>query len=259
MQKTIGFIGGGRIVRIFIEAMHRQGALPTSIVIYDPQMDILKKLQSSYPEAPIRVGSLQDVAAQDIVFLAVHPPQMAEVCKAIAGFIKPVSIVVSLAPVWTSEKLASILSTRRLVRMIPNAASYMNSGYNPVWFSASIEKSEKNHLVDSFKIFGYCPEVEEEKLEAYAIITAMGPTYLWPQLEELHRLGLEFGLSEEEVVTGMKGMLANTVELLYDSGLDYDSVVDLIPVKPLGESEADFRAAYRTKLSGLYKKLKGIA
>jgi hypothetical protein len=33
--------------------------------------------------------------------------------------------------------------------------------------------------------------------------------------------------------------------------------MDLIPLKPLGEDEADIRNAYRTKLTGLYRKLKG--
>ena len=34
-------------------------------------------------------------------------------------------------------------------------------------------------------------------------------------------------------------------------------VMDLVPVKPLGEDEAAIRNAYRTKLTGLYQKLKG--
>jgi len=85
----------------------------------------------------------------------------------------------------------------------------------------------------------------------------MGPTYLWPQLNELHKLALEFGMTEEETVAGMKAMVANTVDLLYNSGLDYEQVVDLIPVKPLGEHEDEIRNIYRTKLTGLFNKLTG--
>lgn len=33
--------------------------------------------------------------------------------------------------------------------------------------------------------------------------------------------------------------------------------MDLVPMKPLGEEEAVIRNAYRTKLTGLYRKLKG--
>lgn len=256
-MKTLGFIGAGRIVRIFIEAFSRQQKLPDKIVVSDPNRDVIKKLQHDYPEASIVASSPQDVAAQDIVFLAVHPPQLGEVCKEIAGFIKTSAIVISLAPVVKSEKLAAMLGTQRLVRIIPNAASFMNTGYNPVWFSQYIGETEKNLLTELFRVFGACPEVDEDKLEAYAIVTAMGPTYLWPQLNEMHKLGLEFGLSEEETREGMKAMVINTIDLLYDSGLEYKDVVDLIPVKPLGESEQTFREIYRTKLTGLYNKFSG--
>ena len=85
-----------------------------------------------------------------------------------------------------------------------------------------------------------------------------GPTYLWPQLDELHKLGLEFGLTEDELVCGIQKMTRNTIDLLYNSGLDYEKVMDLIPVKPLDESEEMFRELYHLKLSSLYKKLKGL-
>ena len=104
-----------------------------------------------------------------------------------------------------------------------------------------------------FSVLGECPEVNEDKLEAYAIITAMGPTYLWPQVHELHEPALDFGLTEQETIAGMKAMVANTMDLLYETGLSYEEVVDLIPVKPLGDHEAQFQDIYRTKLSSLFR------
>jgi pyrroline-5-carboxylate reductase len=52
-------------------------------------------------------------------------------------------------------------------------------------------------------------------------------------------------------------MLKGAIETIDESGLSPDEVMDLIPVKPLGEDEAAIRNAYRTKLTGLYQKLKG--
>ena len=64
-------------------------------------------------------------------------------------------------------------------------------------------------------------------------------------------------MSEEDTGAGMKAMAANTIDLLYDSGMSYEQVVDLIPVKPLGEHEEEIRNIYRTKLTGLHNKLTG--
>jgi pyrroline-5-carboxylate reductase len=44
---------------------------------------------------------------------------------------------------------------------------------------------------------------------------------------------------------------------MYRSGLTPEKIMDLIPVRPLGEEEANIRNLYRSKLGGLFKKLKG--
>ena len=259
-MRTLGFIGGGRITRIFLQAFQNKGVELGKIVVSDPNKEILGKLTVDFSGLNVTAGSNIEAASQEVVFLAVHPPVMKEVLPEIAGPVQSAQVVVSLAPVFTAEKLSALLGGyNKLVRMIPNAATFVNAGYNPVWYSKYIGETEKNLLKELFDVLGDCPVVDEDKLEAYAIVTAMGSTYLWPQLNELHTLAREFGLDEEETISGMKAMVANTIELLYDSDLSYDEVVDLIAVKPLGDSETDFRNSYRTKLSGLFKKLKGSA
>ena len=44
-NKSVGFIGGGRIVRIFLEGWKRANALPAKIVVSDCSADALAKLK----------------------------------------------------------------------------------------------------------------------------------------------------------------------------------------------------------------------
>ena len=44
-NKTIGFIGGGRITRIFLEGWKRGGVLPNRIVVSDCNAETLAKLK----------------------------------------------------------------------------------------------------------------------------------------------------------------------------------------------------------------------
>ncbi len=257
-MKTIGFIGGGRITRIFLQAFQNKGVQGAKIVVSDPNEEALTKLTAAYAGLNVTTGANIEAAGQEIVFLAVHPPVLKEVLPEIAEAVQNAGAVVSLAPVFKAEKLSAMLNGyKKLVRMIPNAGTFINKGYNPVWFSEYIGETEKNLLKELFAVLGDCPEVDENKFEACAIVTAMGQTYLWPQLNELHKLALEFGMSDEETIAGIKAMVANTIDLLYDAGLTYDQVVDLIPVKPLGEQEEQIRDIYRTKLTGLHNKLSG--
>ncbi len=112
-------------------------------------------------------------------------------------------------------------------------------------------------MLDLLTALGQCPEVADEKLEAYAILTGMGPTYLWFQFYELAELGRSFGLTGSEVEQGLAAMVGGAVKTMVESGLSAAQVMDLIPVKPLGEEEPAIRQAYRSRLEALYARLKG--
>ena len=99
-------------------------------------------------------------------------------------------------------------------------------------------------------------KVREDSLEAFAILTGMGPTYIWFQLVELMRHAETFGLGAKEAEEATYQMVAGAAKTLHESGLSAEDVIDLIPVKPLAEDEETIRAIYRTKLPALYRKLK---
>ena len=139
--------------------------------------------------------------------------------------------------------------------MIPNAPAILGEGFNPIAFAAGIGPELKKELLGWFKALGECPEVPDEQLEAYAILTAMGPTYFWYQFAELEKLGTSFGLDEQATRRALTQMLHGGVKAFFDSGMRADEVIDLIPVKPLETSEEEVREAYQTRLRGLYDKL----
>ena len=256
--KSMGFIGGGRITRIFLEALNRKKMLPATVVVSDASGEVLQKLKEKFLKIQTAQGDSAKAAGQDLVFLALHPPAIGGGLAEIKATLKPGAVLVSLAPRFTIKVLSEGLGGfDRIVRMIPNAPSIVGEGYNPVAFGPGITTKEKEDLSRLFKKLGDCPQVDEEKLEAYAIITAMGPTYLWFQLYELMELGKSFGLTDKQAWKGIKKMLKGALETIDESGLSPDEVMDLIPVKPLGEDEAMIRNAYRTRLTGLYQKLKG--
>jgi pyrroline-5-carboxylate reductase len=115
------------------------------------------------------------------------------------------------------------------------------------------EKAEISGLLTPL---GDCPEVAEEKLEAYAVLSAMGPTYFWFQLQALREVAAGFGLSPEEIAPAMKRMVCGGTRTLLESGLSAAEVMDLIPVKPLIEMETQVNEMYRTRLPAIYQKIK---
>lgn len=255
-NKTIGFIGGGRITGIFLERWKRANILPGKIVVNDCNPETLAKLKARFPGVET-VATSNAAASQDIVFLAVHPPVMADVARSIESILKPDALVVSLAPKFTIAKLTELLGGfGRLARVIPNAPSLIGAGFNPVAFSKVLSTADKADMSELLAPLGDCPEVAEEKLEAYAVLSAMSPTYLWFQLQALREVAAGFGLSDAEIAPALKRSVCGATRTLLESGLTPAEVLDLIPVKPLAEMEAHVTEMYRTRLPAIHQRIK---
>ncbi len=254
---TLGFIGGGRITRIILQAFKNKSVKFESIKVFEPNSETSSELQRQFPELAI-ADSPGIPAGQDLVFLAVHPPVMMESLSNIKEAVTESTIVVSLAPKITLEKMASVISEAKLVRMIPNATSYINKGYNPISFSASINNDEKTSLLNLLKALGKTLEVKETELEGYAIVSAMLPTYFWFQWKKMEEIAVQIGFSETESKRIIRGTLMRALKLFYKSELSSDEVIDLIPVKPIGDHEEEIESILQTKLLGLYEKIKPL-
>jgi pyrroline-5-carboxylate reductase len=255
-MKAIGFIGGGRITAVLLQGWHRAGRLPEKIIVSDTSSEVLDRLKAEFPEVETTPDNVRS-AGQDFVFMALHPPAARAALTSLTGALKREAVVVSLAPVLRFEELSNRLGGfRRLARMIPNAPSTIGQGYNPTCYSADVGEPERRTLKLLFDPLGAHPEVPEEQLEAYAVLTAMGPTYLWHQWQVLRELGVDFGLSATDVDLGLLRMIEGAARMLLDTGLSGSEVMDTIPIKPLAESEAQIAAIYHDKLAPLYLKLK---
>lgn len=255
-DKSIGFIGGGRVTSILLSGWRRAEAMPGKVTVFDCNQEALTALQANTPGIET-TSDMAAAASQDVVFLAVHPPVIKDVLPQLKPHLQAGTVLVSLAPKFTIAKLSEMLGGfDRIVRMIPNAPSVVGKGLNPLAFAPAIEGDDREAVFQMLQPLGDCPEVPEEQLEAYAIIAAMGPTYFWPQLYELKSLAESFGLSEQAAMEALDKMLWGTVATMKDSGLSPEQVQDLIPVKPMAEETATLVAAYEKKLTGLMDKIR---
>jgi len=252
--KALGFIGGGRITRILLQAFKNENISFDKVVVYDLNPEPSANLQKQFPS--IIMSDLEQTASQDIVVIALHPPVIMEMLDNIQSTVSEETTLLSLAPKITMEKISGKLQkVSRIVRLLPNATSIINEGYNPVCFSSGTQSADKQSLLQMLEVLGKTFEVPESQLEAYAIISAMAPTYFWFQWKKLcdigEQIGLEKGASEQAVSETMNAAL-NT---MFNSGYSWNEVSDLIPVKPIGEYEEEIMHMFEQKLVGLYNKI----
>jgi pyrroline-5-carboxylate reductase len=251
--KSLGFIGGGRITKIFLQAFKNKNIGFKKIVVFDTNSDTTGKLKVLFPQ--IEIATVEQCSAQDLVFIALHPPVIMETLEKVAPYVSDKSVVISLAPKVKMTGITGKLKTNKIFRLIPNATSVINNGYNPVSFSGDVSQSEKSEILELLSILGKTFEVPEQKLEAYAIVSAMAPTYFWFQWKKLCDIGEEIGLDKDEARQTVYETMIAAANTLFKSGITDQDVFDLIPVKPIGENEKEIEDIFDQKLKGLYSKL----
>ena len=253
-METVGFIGAGRIARIMIEGWSRAGKLPHRIVVYD--IDTTKRRRAGgglCRRSSVRPGHHGGAGCRHCRRASAGRGRGA--AGAVAAPAPGCHPVVAGAETALCQLTDMLGGFTRIARQNPNAPSILGHGYNPIAYADGLDADGRRALIDLLRPLGECPEVAEETIEAYALISAMGPTYLWFQLGLLRSLGVQFGLSETAARQAVAKMAHGAVSTLLESDLPPEQVLDLVPVKPLAGDEAAIAAIYRSRLEPLYAKL----
>ena len=245
----LGFVGAGRITRVLLEGLQRRDLFPARVLVCDRDGCAAAGLKSLLPGTTLVPPGSGDFQECDVVFLAVPPTAARSSLTTLAPSLGARAIVVSLLPGVTLAQLSQHLGGfLRLARLMPNAPALVNVGFNPICFSPSLTEGDKQRLANLCMAWGCCPQVLEEKLEAYALLTAAGPGCLWFQLYALRQLGQSFGLTQPEAQFGLERMLTGMLKVMSDSGLPPTEVQDLVGAKPLADLEASWLQAHQTRL-----------
>ena len=254
MLDSIGIIGAGRIAHILLGGWkHTATALPP-IRVYDVSTEALTTLKTAFPQ--VQISTLEETSNSDLRLLGVHPPVLADLLPQIRPLLRPEAVVCSLAPKLRLPQLqAQLGGFGRLARMNPNATSIIGQGMNPLVFAPQLPEVARLSLRTLFAPLGHLPEVADEQLESYAVISAMGPTYFWFQFHALEQLAESFGLARHEARQAIATMLHGAVDTLLSSELPPEVVMDLVPVRPLADDEKTITNLLATRLRAIHSKL----
>jgi pyrroline-5-carboxylate reductase len=255
--ESIGFIGGGRVTRILLAGWVHAGVRLPHVVVSEPSADARGALAKLLPDLGVETGDAARAAEQDLVLLALPAQAIIGVLPSVRPALRDGALLVSLAPTVTLAQLSELLGGfSRLARCVPNAPSMIGAGYNPLAFGPGLGLAERQALAAFFQPLGQCPEVPEATLEGFTLLTGMGPTYLWFQLQTLRELAGRFGLNDAQAAPALASMASGAARLLLEGNLAPAEVMDLVVVKPLAEDEAAIQGAYQARLPAVYSRIK---
>lgn len=225
------------------------------IIVSDVNTDAVEKLRVEFPF--IQTDSASVAASQDIIFLSMQANVIMDTLALLKDDFDRDSIIVSLAPDITFNKISLRLpELNKFAIALPSVTSYINEGYIPVSFAPGFPESDKDDVLDLFGHLGKAIVVAENRLENFAMLSAMLPAYFLNQWKELISMGHEIGLTENECLDIINESVAAALHMTYRSGIPPEQIMNLIPVKPLEEEEEDAGKFYRSTLRSLYRQIK---
>lgn len=246
------------MTRILLSGWKEAGMAMENIVVSDLDGVALDRIVEDYPGVSVIKDGDAVAAGQDLVFLAIPPAAAEKVLPEIKPFLKRGTIVISTIPGLSFDRISRMLGGfERVVRIMPNAPSMVGSGYTPVFFPPAFHRQDSEPVEHLMESISHIIDVQEEHLEAYSIISAMGPTCLWFQLYELVAIAESMGISPELASDAVCKMAEGAVQMMTWSNLSPSQMMDLVHVHPLADDEAVIREIYWRRLPDLHKRLKG--
>ena len=209
-MKPILLLGAGRMGGALIEGWLRAGAFaPSDIMVRDPASPTLASVRINPPDAVLTEAKT--------VVLAVKPQIWREAASAIAGFLAPDAVVVSICAGVRSADIAETFH-RKVARVMPTTAVAIRQGTASV-FAEDAEARQRAHQL--FAPLATVVDLADEGLmHAATAVSGSGPAYLYAFVEALEAAGSASGLSAKAAKLLARSTVTGAAALLADSGAE---------------------------------------
>jgi pyrroline-5-carboxylate reductase len=195
----ISFIGGGNMATALIAGLAGKVAANGDIHVVDPNAAALDKLRTQYgvTTAP-EIGA--EVAASDVVVLAVKPQQMRDVAQRLASQLDKRPLVLSIAAGIRAADLSRWLGGYgAIVRTMPNTPALIGQGITGLVAMAGASEAQKRDADTILRAVGQTVWLDSEDLiDPVTAVSGSGPAYVFFFLEAMQRAAVEMGLSADQ-------------------------------------------------------------
>lgn len=197
-KTVIGFIGAGNMAYALIKGLLNNGFNANQINISDPNEELLRNRESE-----LKVSTYSDNASllsnSDVIFFAVKPQVLSNVCLELKGIVKSRHLFVSIvAGIRSSDINRWLGGNFSLIRTMPNTPAIFQAGVTGLFANELVDNEQKSLVSSILSSVGECFWVNEEKLiDAITAISGSGPAYFFLLMESMKQAGIALGLDEE--------------------------------------------------------------
>ena len=196
---NISFIGGGNMATALIAGLAGKVAAGGDIHVVDPNAEALDRLRARYgvTTAP-EIGA--QVAASDVVVMAVKPQQMRDVALRLTSQLGNRPLVLSIAAGIRAADLSRWLGGYgAIVRTMPNTPALIGQGITGLVALAGVGEAQRQAADTILRAVGQTVWLDSEDLiDPVTAVSGSGPAYVFFFLEAMQQAAVEMGLTPEQ-------------------------------------------------------------
>jgi pyrroline-5-carboxylate reductase len=213
-------VGAGKMGGAMLDGWLRLGLAPAATVVFEPQPspDLARLAERGMRINPPPADAVPATA----VVIAVKPQGAAEVVPALAPWVGPATVAISIMAGKTLGFLGQILpSDAAIVRAMPNTPAAIGRGMTVAVANPRVTAAQRDFAHRLLAATGAVEWVDDEALmDAVTAVSGSGPAYVFLLAEALAQAGIEAGLPAALAARLARETVAGAGELLHQSPLD---------------------------------------
>lgn len=217
-MKKIGFIGMGNMGFAILSGVLSKYQ-KEDIIFSEPNEDRAKKIAG---DTGVTYDSTIAVAKQaKYICLSIKPQVYEKVLKEIVSYLREDTILISIAPGITIEKIAGFLGNNsiRIVRAMPNTPALIGEGMTGISYEEAVfSEEERVDIHEIFSSFGTYMKIEEKYMNAIVCMSGSSPAYAYMFIEALADAGVKLGLSKADSIKLAAQTLYGSAKMVLESG-----------------------------------------
>ncbi len=198
MDLKISFVGGGKMAEAIVSGIVQSKLVsPSQILVSEPVEARRLELRSNY-SIEVTDNNLEVSKQQGLLFLAVKPQNLKEVCDEINGNIHTETSIISIVAGANLDSIKAYTNHSNIVRVMPNTPAQISEGM-AVWTAfPEVSSSTLSVIEEILDTLGKQFFVKEEKyLDMSTALSASGPAYVFMFIESLIDAGVYLGMPRE--------------------------------------------------------------
>lgn len=228
MQKTISFIGAGKMATALISCIYKNN-ISKSIIASGRNDKSLADIKNQF-RIRIAKDNKEAVKNSNIVFICVKPQDIDNVLNEIKDAIKN-QLIVSIAAGIKIKHFENRLGRKRIIRVMPNVNCLV--GEMAAGFSAGkyATKKDINAVSEILNSAGISFLLKEDLLDAVTAVSGSGPAFFAYFIKAFEDAGVKNGLPKEVAYKLAVQTALGTGRLLMEKNLSPEELIAMVASK----------------------------